>query len=185
MKYMFIIDKVIQQIVIQHEGEDPDPGAALAELDFRSMVNDLADTDRIRMDEEKYRKQAEKSRKEHNDLKRELDEERSKLSAMASNNSTESGPLRSALNESRKDIHRLENYLREKCLMNETSEEIFSNVYKSLSGTSAFASNAPNTSAIASSAMFPSEPAQPASGPPPPPPPPFTAGPAPPPRISV
>jgi sialic acid synthase SpsE len=65
---MFVIDKVIQQIAIQRGGEDCDPSAALAEIDFRSIVNDSSDSDRVRGAEEKLRKQVEKSRRLEKDL---------------------------------------------------------------------------------------------------------------------
>lgn len=68
LRYMFVIDRVIQQITIQRNGEDPDPNAALAELDFRAIVTDLLDTDQVRTDEEKLKKQMEKTRKLEKDL---------------------------------------------------------------------------------------------------------------------
>ena len=41
MKYMFIIDKLIQQVVLQRDEEDPDPAAAVAELDMRSLLQEV------------------------------------------------------------------------------------------------------------------------------------------------
>ncbi|KAJ3027360.1 Dishevelled associated activator of morphogenesis 2, partial [Rhizophlyctis rosea] len=41
MKYMFIIDKLIQQVVLQRDEEDPDPAAAVAEIDMRALVAEV------------------------------------------------------------------------------------------------------------------------------------------------
>lgn len=68
MKYMFIIDKVVQQIVLQRDSEDPDPAAMLADLDVRAMVAELLDTDKIREQEDKYYKQVEKSKRLEKEL---------------------------------------------------------------------------------------------------------------------
>ncbi|KAH6581690.1 hypothetical protein BASA60_002277 [Batrachochytrium salamandrivorans] len=63
LRYMMIIDKVIQQIVLQRDGEDPDPVAALANLDMRHLVGDMTSTEILKDQEEKYQKQLEKSKR--------------------------------------------------------------------------------------------------------------------------
>ena len=70
---MFFIDKLIQQIVIQRENEDFDPAAAVTNINVKSMVSALNDTDKVRLDEEKYRKQLEKTKRleKENDLLKE------------------------------------------------------------------------------------------------------------------
>ena len=72
MKYMLILEKIIQQIILQKDGDDADPSAALLNIDMRSIINDLANAtgggSNAREAEEKYRKVLEKSRK----LEREL-----------------------------------------------------------------------------------------------------------------
>ncbi|KAJ3270093.1 hypothetical protein HK104_004982, partial [Borealophlyctis nickersoniae] len=68
MKFMFIIDKVVQQIVLQRDTEDPDPAAMLADLDIRGMVAELMDTDKLREQEDKYRKQLEKAKRLEKEL---------------------------------------------------------------------------------------------------------------------
>lgn len=60
MKFMFLIDKIIQQIVLQKDGNDPDPLAAIVNLDVKAMVAELNDTDRIQREDEKLRVQVEK-----------------------------------------------------------------------------------------------------------------------------
>ncbi|KAJ1344017.1 hypothetical protein BSLG_001157 [Batrachochytrium salamandrivorans] len=76
MRYMMIIDKVIQQIVLQRDGEDPDPVAALANLDMRHLVGDMTSTEILKDQEEKYQKQLEKSKrleKEITNLNRDME----------------------------------------------------------------------------------------------------------------
>lgn len=131
MRYMFIIDKVIQQIVIQRDGEDPDPSAALAELDFRSIVNELMDADRIRVEEEKMRKQMEKTRKLEKDiivLKAELDKERTKVTAAPEDLKF----LKTTIDDAKRDVKRLEAFLNETGSVNEKVTEIFGFIYNCL-----------------------------------------------------
>eukprot|EP00842_Homolaphlyctis_polyrhiza_P000475 jgi/Hompol1/1428/HPOL_002697-RA len=68
LNYMMIIDKVVQQIVLQKEGEDPDPVAALANIDMRNLVGDLTNTSILREQEEKYQKQLEKTKRLEKEL---------------------------------------------------------------------------------------------------------------------
>ncbi len=73
---MLIIEKVVQQITLQRDGEDTDPAATLLNIDMRSIVADLLNSSGMgpnaREAEERYRKVLEKSRK----LERELAEMR-------------------------------------------------------------------------------------------------------------
>lgn len=68
MKYVFIIDKIVQQIAIQRNGEDFDPSAVIAELNFKNIIADLENSDRIRLEEEKYKKNAERLKKVEKEL---------------------------------------------------------------------------------------------------------------------
>ena len=66
---MLFIEKLIQQICLQKDSEDPDPASALAAIDVKGIMADITDTSKYRESEEKYRKQLEKSRR----LERELE----------------------------------------------------------------------------------------------------------------
>ncbi|KAJ3232490.1 Disheveled-associated activator of morphogenesis 1 [Chytriomyces hyalinus] len=68
MKYMFIIDKVIQQVTLQKNSENADPAAALMELDIRSIINEFSDPNKSRELEDKLRKAHEKARKLEKDM---------------------------------------------------------------------------------------------------------------------
>lgn len=70
MKYMHIIDKTIQQIVVQQESMDPDPSASLAHIDVKMILSKMAvDGDRLRETEERLKRATERYRR----LERELD----------------------------------------------------------------------------------------------------------------
>ena len=70
MKYMHIIDKTIQQIVVQQDSMDPDPSASLAHIDVKMILSKMAvDGDRLRETEERLKKATERYRR----LERELD----------------------------------------------------------------------------------------------------------------
>jgi hypothetical protein len=71
MKYMHIIDKTIQQIVIQQDSSmDPDPSAALANIDVKLILSKMAvDGDRLRETEERLKKATDRYRR----LEKELD----------------------------------------------------------------------------------------------------------------
>lgn len=74
-----IIDKIIQQIIIQRDGEDSDPAIALSSIDMRSLVSEILGGEKSKDTDEKYRKQLEKSRKlerEVNVLRDGLDKEK-------------------------------------------------------------------------------------------------------------
>jgi hypothetical protein len=68
---MFLYDKIIQQISVQRDSEDPDPGAALMDLDVQALIttDGGADITKVREVEEKYRKQLEKAKR----LEREME----------------------------------------------------------------------------------------------------------------
>jgi hypothetical protein len=66
---MYVIEKVIEQITIQKEGEDRDPSAVIANLDMRIFMDSLSNVESMKLQEVKYHKQLEKSRR----LEKELD----------------------------------------------------------------------------------------------------------------
>ncbi|KAJ3223051.1 Dishevelled associated activator of morphogenesis 2 [Clydaea vesicula] len=170
MKYMFIIDKVVQQIVIQRDGEDSDPSVALTELDFRSILADLTDTDRIRMEEEKFRKQVDKNRKlekEIGEMKNELEKERGRSSLTSLEKTITIPALQNNLEKTKQDLELINNFFEEKNFLNDKYKDIFSRIYKNL-GIENLTSN--NSAKLVGNI------------PPPPPPPMFSAGPIPPPN---
>ena len=65
---MMVIDKVVQQIILQRDGQDPDPSAALAALDLRSLLTDSNSADRRDDLDEKYRRQYEKTKRLEKEL---------------------------------------------------------------------------------------------------------------------
>lgn len=70
MKYMMIIDKIVQQVVIQRNGDDCDPLIALTSIDMRNLVGDIigGGGERSKDFDEKYKKQLDKSRKLEKEL---------------------------------------------------------------------------------------------------------------------
>ena len=67
---MHIIDKTVQQIVIQRDSIDPDPAADLANIDVNRILAKMAvDGDRLRETEERLKKAQERYRR----LEKELD----------------------------------------------------------------------------------------------------------------
>lgn len=79
MKYMMIIDKIVQQIIIQRDGDDSDPAVALTSIDMRSLVSEILGGEKSKDIDEKYKKQLEKSRKlekEVNTIRDETDKEK-------------------------------------------------------------------------------------------------------------
>ena len=70
MKYMHIIDKTVQQIVIQKDSIDPDPSSSLANIDVKSILSKMAvDGDRLRETEERLKKAVDRYKR----LEKELD----------------------------------------------------------------------------------------------------------------
>ncbi|KAJ3097088.1 Lysophospholipase 1, partial [Phlyctochytrium bullatum] len=184
MKFMLLIDKIIQQISIQRDSEDPDPAAALADIDVRGIMADLVDTNRLREADEKFRKQLERAKK----LEKELElakaakgfcsaEERLTFKVDAKQAPNDITGLNAQLVAAKKDITELENMLRERILNVEGGSEILER------STYWFCSSAATTAATRRSSSSSSSSSATTCGPPPPPPPPpgFGGGPPPPP----
>ena len=54
---MIVIDKAIQQIVIQKDSENPDPAADLANIDVNKIISSMSnDGDRLKDTEERLKK---------------------------------------------------------------------------------------------------------------------------------
>ncbi|KAJ3174768.1 Dishevelled associated activator of morphogenesis 2 [Geranomyces variabilis] len=185
MKFMFIIDKAVQQIVLQRDSEDPDPAAMLFDLDVRSMVADLVDTDRIREQEDKYRKQIAKSKR--------LEKELETVKAETEHRLSESGPPSAEpddgkqtalkLAAAKREITELERLLKERVSGLEGGAEWVGRIEKLLLARPVAGSES-SRPAPAAPTGGPSPPPPPpviGGGPPPPPPPPFVPGGGPPP----
>ncbi|KAI8924051.1 hypothetical protein BC831DRAFT_467748 [Entophlyctis helioformis] len=194
LNYMMIIDKIVQQVVLQRDGEDPDPMAALVNIDVRSLVGDMTSTEILKEQEEKYRKQLEKSKR--------LEKE---ITSLSKGGEPASDEVKMKLMNAQRQIKELEALLKEKISTVEGGEALLEkfkallgNIPRDapgLSGAPAVSSTAPppppmppgmggppphhlllchrngRTTATAASAMPPGM-----GGPPPPPPPPMPPG---------
>lgn len=65
---MFIIEKIIEQIVIQKNGDDPDPNSVIASINVQALMDQLTNLEQIKEQETKYSKLLEKSRKLEKEL---------------------------------------------------------------------------------------------------------------------
>ncbi|KAI9093467.1 formin homology 2 domain-containing protein [Phlyctochytrium arcticum] len=176
MKFMFIIDKMVQQIVLQRDSEDPDPAAMLADVDVRAMVAELIDTDKLREQEDKYRKQVEKSKR----LEKELESLKGGTPGNGVNGKDEDGKTPAQLAAAGAEISELENLLKAKVTSLEGGPEFLARIEKAL--LSSKSTN--NATATGSAEVSPPPPPPTSIGgptPPPPPPPPGGHGPPPPP----
>ncbi|KAI8815088.1 hypothetical protein BJ742DRAFT_782312 [Cladochytrium replicatum] len=193
MKFMFIIDKLIQQVAIQRDDEDPDPGAAILDLDFGEIMTQLADTDRLKEQEDKYRRQLDKSKR----LEKELDgartsaeTEKKTLEAQytekISATSEEVRDLSTKLSAAKREIKDLENLLKERFTNAAESEAILARLRQNAAESSPNSGTPPPPPLGAPGFAPPPPPppppgapghvAHPAAPPPPPPPPPGAPG---------
>ncbi|RKO85022.1 armadillo-type protein, partial [Blyttiomyces helicus] len=180
MKFMFIIDKIIQQIVLQRDEEDPDPATVLADLDIRAMVAELMDTDKLREQEDKYRKQVEKAKR----LEKELESVKadgvsdkrkgpingvgrwsevaglSRVMEESKNKDDMINQLTTELSAARKNVADLENLLKERIMSAVDGAATASRLQKALAGATGEDSDAAGAPLVVG------------GGPPPPPPPP-------------
>ncbi|KND03814.1 uncharacterized protein SPPG_01270 [Spizellomyces punctatus DAOM BR117] len=183
MKFMFIIDKVVQQIVLQRDSEDPDPAAMLADLDVRAMVAELLDTDKIREQEDKYRKQIEKSKR----LEKELETLKAETGHKDGQGKSAEGKDEDAkqatlqLAAAKKEIAELENLLKQRISNLDGGPEFIARIEKALGPKNWDAGMPPATTAMATGGAPPPPPPPPGMGGPPPPPPPPGIGGGPPP----
>ncbi|KAJ3218661.1 Disheveled-associated activator of morphogenesis 1 [Dinochytrium kinnereticum] len=172
MKFMLLIDKIVQQISIQRDSEDPDPAAALTDIDVRGIVADLVDTNRLRESDEKFRKQLERAKK----LEKEVEQ------LKASKASADVTALNSQLAAAKRDIMELESLLKERILNIEGGSEILERVRKTINQ---WGQGGGDSAPSPSSSAPPPPPPPPMMGggppPPPPPPPPMMGGGPPPP----
>ena len=74
MKYMLVIDKLVQQLSIQKHGEDPDPSVVLANIDVRDFVGQMDNVETLKEQEQRYQKQLEKARRLEKELEAIKDE---------------------------------------------------------------------------------------------------------------
>ncbi|KAJ3212388.1 hypothetical protein HDU82_002067 [Entophlyctis luteolus] len=70
MKYLFVIDKVVQQICVQQDEENSDPSAALLDLDTKALIDDFGDITKSKQLEDKLKRALERSRKLEKDVDR-------------------------------------------------------------------------------------------------------------------
>ncbi|KAI8846857.1 hypothetical protein BC829DRAFT_445004 [Chytridium lagenaria] len=108
MKFMLLIDKIVQQISVQRDSEDPDPAAALTDIDVRGIVADLEAIERAK----RLEKEVEQLKTSKGDAKG----DKIVTADVAS--------LNAQLAAAKKDIMELENLLRERILNVEGGSEI-------------------------------------------------------------
>ena len=70
LKTMLIIDKVIQQIILQRSGEDPDPAAVLTNIDILSILNKLDNHDVLKELEARFTVQNDSIKKLEDEIDR-------------------------------------------------------------------------------------------------------------------
>nr|KAJ3420068.1 hypothetical protein HK105_006158 [Polyrhizophydium stewartii] len=113
LRYMMVIDKVVQQIVLQRQGEDPDPMAAIAALDMRHLVGDMTSAEILREQEEKYQKQLEKSKR--------LEKE---INSLTKAGEPAGDEVKMKLMNAQRQVKELENLLKEKISSAEDGEKL-------------------------------------------------------------
>jgi hypothetical protein len=55
-KYFMVFDKLISQVVLQKDGEDPDPEVAVLKMDVKTLFNELQVMDKYNQLEDKFQK---------------------------------------------------------------------------------------------------------------------------------
>ncbi|TPX33081.1 hypothetical protein SmJEL517_g03929 [Synchytrium microbalum] len=186
MKLMYVIEKVVAQILLQKDSDNPDPASALASIDVQQWVAELTEVlDKTAASEERYRKQLEKAKR----LEKELDEEKKKSKEAASaqkvaNLATENATLTSSIGGLKKDLAALEHLVKERfdSTDNKSAAELLSRLHENIARIDVPAGG----SSIDSGAPPPPPPPPGMEGfggapPPPPPPPGMLMGGAPPP----
>ncbi|KAK5665677.1 hypothetical protein QVD99_007326 [Batrachochytrium dendrobatidis] len=169
LRYMMIIDKVVQQIVLQKDGEDPDPIAALANLDMRHLVGDMTSTSILKDQEDKYQKQLEKSKR--------LEKE---ITSLSRGGEPIADEVKIKIMNAQRQIKELEGTMKDKLASVDGGEallEQFKNIAKAIAsvkvesvagtGGAAVPASGPPVSPLPGSGL---------GGPPPPPPPPPGSG---------
>ncbi|KAI8999424.1 formin homology 2 domain-containing protein [Gaertneriomyces semiglobifer] len=196
MKYMFILDKLVQLVVLQKDNEDPDPAAIIAELDVQAMVAELADTDKIREYEDKYRRTVDKVKR----LEREVEESKKALDDAKPTDSKTGEATTSATGNAidnkklvalQKEVKELENLLMTRVenvegggaeWVKKIEEHMKARGFEIVSNEGNVTGAPPGSGGPPSSGGPPPPPPPPGmGGPPPPPPPPGMGGPPPPP----
>ncbi|KAI8615776.1 hypothetical protein BC830DRAFT_1168331 [Chytriomyces sp. MP71] len=165
MKYMFIIDKLVQQVTLQKNAENTDPAAALLEIDVRGLANEFGDANKTRDLEDRLRKALERSRKLEKDM------DTLKAAGVANDSGVakkeeEIRTLTMQFNAARREITDLNKLLKEKISVTEGGVELLAKL---------------QATPVNVGAPPPPPPPPMMGGPPPPPPPPFMGGPPPPP----
>ncbi|TPX38459.1 hypothetical protein SeLEV6574_g07774, partial [Synchytrium endobioticum] len=177
MKLMYVIDKVVAQILLQKDSEDPDPASALAEIDVQQWVAELTEVlDKTAASEDKYRKQLEKAKR----LEKELDEERKKskehsneLEQKVQETQAENTSLTIAVTTLKRDVAALEHLVQERfdATDSKSTPDLLNRLHQ----------NFDKMGGPTDSNALPPPPGGTPPPPPPPPPPPGMAGPRPPP----
>jgi hypothetical protein len=194
-KYWQIISKLINQLVLQRENEDPDPSQKILTINYKSIINDLEDDNKaenLNLKEE-LKKAREANKKREKDYENQIDE-------LNKNNKTLNDELEqikkvtgdkkdiiSAINDQNNNFQKL---LKEKFTNAEEAEKVIEKLKSEFKGpliidvsttNSGATPEGSNAAAPASAAAIP--PPAPSGGappPPPPPPPPVDGAPPPP-----
>ncbi|ORX83965.1 FH2-domain-containing protein [Anaeromyces robustus] len=192
VKYWQIISKLLNQLVLQRENEDPDPGQALIHINYKTIINDLEDDNKSLIIDlkEELKKAREANKKREKDYENQI-EELNKNIKTANEELEEfrklTGNKRELITVLKDQNDKLEKLVREKFTNPEEADKFLEKLKTEFKGAL--------TIGVSLNDMKPDEgkaadgsapPPPPPSGnaPPPPPPPPVEGGSAPPPPPS-
>jgi len=183
VKYWQIISKLVNQLVLQRENEDPDPGQALIHINYKTIINDLEDDNKAYILDlkEELKKAREANKKREKDYENQI-EELNKNFKTANDELEEykklTGDKKELISVLKEQNSKFESLLKEKFTNAEDAEKILEKLKSEFKG--------PLTIGVSLKEMTPDKaggapPAPSGNAPPPPPPPPGGNAPPPPP----
>ncbi|KAI3640676.1 hypothetical protein MIR68_001554 [Amoeboaphelidium protococcarum] len=179
-KYWTIIELLTKQIILQKDGQDVDPDFAAIKVDRDQLINDMADSDKVRDAEDKMKKQsdrANKAVKEVESQKETFMKELSKAEETVKVKAKREEELNTDLVNHKKELARLENLLKERFANNDAILQAIkdSSLVTAGSGGGGSSFGVGGDKSSSPDSASPGSPTQSeavvASGPPPPPPP--------------
>jgi len=196
VKYWQIISKLLNQLVLQRENEDPDPGQALIHINYKTIINDLEDDNKAYILDlkEELKKAREANKKREKDYENQI-EELNKNFKTANEELEEykklTGNKKELIAVLKEQNSKFESLLKEKFTNAEDAEKILEKLKSEFKGPLTIGVSLKEMTPDKAPATGGAPPPPPASGgappPPPPPPPPGMDGapaPAPPPPPS-
>ena len=75
-KYWQIISKLLNQLILQKDNEDPDPELALIQINYKTIINDLEDDNKANILDlkEELKKAREANKKREKDYENQIEE---------------------------------------------------------------------------------------------------------------